>query len=129
MKRFYQKSLQFVSILLWVFLSLIACDDSLRIERSQPITQDPFIEVYFNLNQAKGADYSDPYRKINRPGDNLEDTIINGIRSAQSTIDIAVQEFRLPNIAKALVEQAKKGIKIRIILENDYNLSLDNFPQ
>ena len=71
MKRFYQKSLQFVCLLLWVFLGLVACDNSLKNERSQPLTQDPFIEVYFNLNQAKGADYSDPYRNIERPGDNL----------------------------------------------------------
>ncbi|MDJ0579582.1 DUF655 domain-containing protein [Crocosphaera sp.] len=127
MKRFYQKSLQFVCLLLWVFLALVACDNSLKNERSQPLPQDPFIEVYFNLNQAKGADYSDPYRNIERPGDNLENIIINSINSAESTIDIAVQEFRLPNIAKALVKQAEKGIKVRIILENTYNRHLANF--
>ena len=127
MKRFYQKSLRFVCLLLWVFLGLVACDNSLKNERSQPLTQDPFIEVYFNLNQAKGADYNDPYRNIERPGDNLENIIINSINSAQSTIDIAVQEFRLPNIAKALVKQAEKGIKVRIILENTYNRHLANF--
>ena len=38
-----------------------------------------------------------------------------------------MQEFRLPNIAKALVKQAEKGIKVRIILENTYNRHLANF--
>ncbi|MDJ0658046.1 MAG: DUF655 domain-containing protein [Crocosphaera sp.] len=124
MKRFYQKSFQFVGLLLWIVLGLIGCDDGTKIQRSQPLPQDPFIEVYFNLNQAKGANYRDPYRHIDRPGDNLEEIIINTINSAQSTIDIAVQEFRLPNIAKALVKQAEKGIKVRIILENTYNQSI-----
>ncbi len=124
MKKFYQKSLQFVSLLLFVFWGLIACDDSLKIERSQPLPQDPFIEVYFNLNQAQGFNYRDPYRHIDRPGDNLETIIIDTINSAQSTIDIAVQEFQLPNIAKALVQQAEKGVKIRIILENIYHQSI-----
>ncbi|MDJ0598181.1 MAG: DUF655 domain-containing protein [Crocosphaera sp.] len=124
MKKFYQKSLQFVSLLLFVFWGLIACDDSLKIERSRPLPQDPFIEVYFNLNQAQGFNYRDPYRHIDRPGDNLETIIIDTINSAQSTIDIAVQEFQLPNIAKALVQQAEKGVKIRIILENIYHQSI-----
>lgn len=127
MKRFYQKSLQFVGLLLFIFLVLVACNDSMKIERSQPLPQDPLIEVYFNLNQAKGSNYREPYRKIDRPGDNLEKIIINTINSAQSTIDIAVQEFRLPKIAKALVKQAQKGVKIRIILENNYNQSIDYF--
>ncbi|EAZ89113.1 phospholipase D-like domain-containing protein, partial [Crocosphaera chwakensis] len=127
MKRFYQKSLQFIGLLLFIFLGLIACDNSVKIERSQPLPQDPLIEVYFNLNEAKGSDYRDPYRNIDRPGDNLEKIIINTINSAQSTIDIAVQEFRLPNIAKALVKQAEKGIKVRIILENNYHQSFTDF--
>ncbi|ACB53762.1 conserved hypothetical protein [Crocosphaera subtropica ATCC 51142] len=127
MKRFYQKRLQFVGLLLFIFLGTIACDNSVKVERSQSLPQDPLIEVYFNLNQAQGANYRDPYRNIDRPGDNLEDIIINSINSAQSTIDIAVQEFRLPNIAQALVKQAKKGIKIRIILENNYHQSITDF--
>ncbi|MGK7959395.1 DUF655 domain-containing protein [Crocosphaera sp.] len=127
MKRFYQKSLQLVGLLLLIVWGLIACDSGSKIERSQSLRQDPFIQVYFNLNQAKGADYRDPYRNIDRPGDNLEEIIINTINSAQSTIDIAVQEFRLPNIANALVKQAKKGIKVRIILENTYHQSIADF--
>ncbi|EAM50623.1 Phospholipase D/Transphosphatidylase [Crocosphaera watsonii WH 8501] len=126
MEKFYQKGWQFVGLLLWIFWGLVACDHSPEIQRSPPLPQDPLIKVYFNLNQAKGADYSDPYRNIDRPGDNLENIIINSINSAQSTIDIAVQEFRLPNIAKALVKQAEKGIEVRIILENTYNRTLTN---
>lgn len=127
MKRFYQKSLQFVGLLLFLFWGTIACHDDVKMKRWQPLAQDPLIEVYFNLNHAKSADYRDPYRNIDRPGDNLEQIIINSINSAQSTIDIAVQEFRLPNIAKALVKQAEKGVTVRVILENTYHQSLSDF--
>ncbi len=127
MKKFYQKIGCLIGLFLLTVWGLVACDDAVKIERSQALPQDPFIEVYFNLNQAKGANYRDPYRNIERPGDNLENIIINTINSAQSTINIAVQEFRLPNIAKALVKQAKKGIKVRIILENTYHQSIADF--
>jgi hypothetical protein len=39
--------------------------------RPQPLPQDQYIQVYFNYNQAQGSNYTDPYRQINRPGDNL----------------------------------------------------------
>ncbi|MDJ0545013.1 MAG: phospholipase D-like domain-containing protein, partial [Microcystis sp. M53601_WE4] len=60
-------------------------------------------------------------RQINRPGDNLEQVIIDNINSAKSSIDLAVQELRLPAIAQALVERQQQGIKVRVILENIYN--------
>ncbi|MGB5769288.1 MAG: competence protein ComE, partial [Crocosphaera sp.] len=97
MKQYYQKIGLFVLLFSLGFWGLISCNNSQKNERSQPLPQDPLIQVYFNLNQAKGADYSDPYREINRPGDNLEDILIDTLNSAQYTIDIAVQEFRLPN--------------------------------
>ncbi|MEA5511415.1 DUF655 domain-containing protein [Crocosphaera sp. UHCC 0190] len=127
MKRFYQKTVLFILSFILGFWGLIACNPSLKIERPQPLPQDSLIQVYFNQNQAKGADYTDPYRQINRPGDNLEDILINTLNSAQSSVDMAVQEFRLPNLAKALVKQAKKGVKVRVILENSYNQSISQF--
>ncbi|MGB5593550.1 MAG: DUF655 domain-containing protein [Crocosphaera sp.] len=127
MKQYYQKIGLFVLLFSLGFWGLISCNNSQKNERSQPLPQDPLIQVYFNLNQAKGADYSDPYREINRPGDNLEDILIDTLNSAQYTIDIAVQEFRLPNLAKAVVKQAEKGVKVRVILEDSYNQSISQF--
>ena len=43
------------------------------------------------------------------------------ISSARSTVDIAVQEFRLPGIAQALAHRHRSGIKVRLIVENIYN--------
>ncbi|MGH2415020.1 MAG: phospholipase D-like domain-containing protein, partial [Microcystaceae cyanobacterium] len=37
------------------------------------------------------------------------------------TVDVAVQELRLPNIAKALVARYQAGVKVRVILENNYS--------
>ncbi|MFW6359228.1 MAG: DUF655 domain-containing protein [Chroococcales cyanobacterium] len=103
-------------------LFLSACNQAQsKVERPEPLPQDPFIQVYFNYNQAKDANYTEPYRNIERPGDNLEQVIIETINSAQSTIDVAVQEFRLPKIAQALAEKQKAGVNVRVILENTYN--------
>ncbi|WP_245562041.1 phospholipase D-like domain-containing protein [Stanieria cyanosphaera] len=86
--------------------------------------QDQFIQVYFNYQADLGNSYTDPYRKITRPGDDLEAVILKEINAAQSSIDLAVQEFKLPKIAKALVQKYRSGVKVRVILENNYSLPL-----
>jgi competence ComEA-like helix-hairpin-helix protein len=84
------------------------------------LSQHESIQVYFNHNLTTKS-YQEPYRKITREGDNLEQVYLEGINSAKISIDLAVQEFRLPNLAKALVKQAQKGVKVRVIIENIYN--------
>ena len=79
--------------------------------------------VYFNHNQKNS--YQEPYRNIVRSGDNLEKTILETIESAKNSIYIAVQEFRLPLVAKALVKKAKAGVDVRVILENSYNHTIE----
>jgi competence ComEA-like helix-hairpin-helix protein len=114
-----------LTIFLFIFFVLLtfvtACKNSAKIQRLQPLKQDPFTQVYFNHNLAKGADYTEPYRRITRAGDNLEQIIIDGINSAKLSVDVAVQELRLPNIARSLAEKAKAGVKVRVVLENIYN--------
>ena len=83
-----------------------------------PLAQDPTIQVYFNQSQA--SVYREPYRSITRYGDNLEQILIDGIGQAHSTVDVAVQEFNLPLLAQALSQQAKAGVRVRVILENNY---------
>ncbi|MDJ1174167.1 phospholipase D-like domain-containing protein [Roseofilum capinflatum] len=85
----------------------------------EPLPQDPLIQVYFNSSEA--SSYTEPYREITRLGDDLEAVIIEEINQAQTSIDIAIQEFRLPQLAQALATQAEAGIKIRVILENTYS--------
>ncbi len=86
---------------------------------ASPLPQDPYIQVYFNQSQANV--YTDPYRRIQRHGDDLEQVILDAIASATASIDVAVQEITLPKIALALRDRAQAGVKVRIIVENQYN--------
>ena len=88
-------------------------------QRPAPLPQDPKVQVYFNHNQA--AEYQEPYRNQRRAGDDLEQVVASAIASATSTVDVAVQELRLPKIAAALVERHSEGVRVRVIVENTYN--------
>ena len=83
-----------------------------------PLPQDPIVQAYFNYAQA--SEYRDPYRDISRPGDNLEQVILDTIDDAQYSIDIAVQELNLPLIAQALVAKQRQGVAVRVIVEHQY---------
>lgn len=96
-----------------------------RLETLKPLSQDPAIQVYFNHNQA--VIYEDPYRHFKRKGDNLEQQIIDVINQAQSTVDLAIMEFRLPNLAKALISKQARGVKIRLLIDNNYNKTLTDY--
>jgi phosphatidylserine/phosphatidylglycerophosphate/cardiolipin synthase-like enzyme len=85
------------------------------------LPQHPLIKAYFNHNPA--ANYLEAHRPQQRPGDDLEAKIIADIESAQHSIDIAVQELKLPRIAHALVQKHRAGVKVRVILENIYSRS------
>jgi phosphatidylserine/phosphatidylglycerophosphate/cardiolipin synthase-like enzyme len=90
-----------------------------------PLPQHPQIQAFFNQNPVNS--YLEPYRGIQRPGDDLEAQIIAEIDRAQQSIDIAVQEFKLPRIALALAKQQQAGIKVRVILEHNYSRSWSTF--
>ncbi|MBY0516862.1 MAG: hypothetical protein K2P81_08145 [Bacteriovoracaceae bacterium] len=77
------------------------------------------IRSYFN-NRATTS-YVDPLRNIKKSGDNLEEVILAEMDKAKKSIYIAVQEIRLPAIAKKLVEKQKAGLDVRIVIENTYN--------
>ena len=105
-----------------VFIVLNGCQkEQAQLQRPQPLPQDPFVQAYFNHNQAQGADYTEPYRQLTRPGDDLESIVVDSIQSAQSTVDVAVQELNLPKVAQALAERQQAGVKVRVILENNYS--------
>ncbi|MBE9064441.1 phospholipase D-like domain-containing protein, partial [cf. Phormidesmis sp. LEGE 11477] len=84
----------------------------------EPLPQDPHIQVFFNQSEANV--YTEPYRQIERHGDNLEQVIITAIEQSTQTIDVAVQELNLPQVAKALADSSRRGVKVRLILENQY---------
>jgi competence ComEA-like helix-hairpin-helix protein len=93
-----------------------------------PLPQDPSLQVYFN--QSLTSSYTEPYRQQTRPGDDLEKLIAEALKSARSTVDIAVQEFRLPGIARELADRQRSGVKVRLIVEHMYNRPWGDFsPQ
>ena len=80
-----------------------------------PLPQDPYIQVYFNQSEANV--YTDPYRQIERYGDDLEQVVVTAIAEATTSIDVAVQSLNLPRVAQALVDSANRGVKVRLILD------------
>ncbi|MEG3974126.1 DUF655 domain-containing protein [Microcoleus sp. herbarium8] len=84
-----------------------------------PLPQDPLLQVYFN--QSLTSNYTEPYRAQTRPGDDLEKLVAEAVASAGSTVDLAVQEFRLPGIARQMADRARSGIKVRLIVEHLYS--------
>ncbi|NEO31055.1 MAG: DUF1669 domain-containing protein [Symploca sp. SIO3C6] len=103
-----------------MLLGLLACQKiESQVYRPKPLPQDPLVQVYFNRSLA--TEYKEPYRQLTRSGDDLEKLIVEAITSAQSTVDLAIQELRLPKIAQALVERHQAGVKVRVILENNYS--------
>ena len=84
-----------------------------------PLPQDPLLQVYFN--QSLTSSYTEPYRQQTRAGDDLEKLVMEAIASAESTVDVAVQEFRLPGVARVLSDRQRSGIKVRLIVEHMYS--------
>ncbi|MUL38383.1 competence protein ComE [Gloeocapsopsis sp. AAB1 = 1H9] len=105
-------------LLILLSLSLTSCQ-SVQLQQKPKLPQDPFVEAYFNHTET--AEYQEPYRQQKRQGDDLEQKIVDAIASAQSTVDVAIQELRLPKIAQALVERQNAGVQVRVILENNYS--------
>ncbi|MEA5595567.1 DUF655 domain-containing protein [Rivularia sp. UHCC 0363] len=116
------------SLFLLIF-SLTACQQAKpKNQALKPLPQDSLIQVYFNHSQTN--EYPEPYRKQIRKGDDFEKIIIEAISQAESTVDVAVQELRLPLVAQALIKKQQEGVKVRVILENNYSRPWSDFtPQ
>ncbi|GAB4394574.1 MAG: hypothetical protein Tsb0032_20990 [Kiloniellaceae bacterium] len=59
--------------------------------------------------------------------DNLEQVIVDFIDQAERSLDVAVQEIESRPITQALVRARQRGLRIRLVLEQDY-LRADNPP-
>ncbi len=95
--------------------------------RLAPLPQAELIRVYTNHEPA--ASYTELDRPQTRPGDNLEQVIVETIAAAKTNITVAVQELRLPRIAAALEERQQAGVKIRVMLENTYSRPFSSFTE
>ncbi len=112
--------------LTWVFLLCLTLIAGCHKPSDKPfnLSQDEFIQAYFNHRETGKKTYTDLYRKVERAGDDLEAVIIEEIAAAESTIELAVQELNLPLIAQALVKSHRSGVKVRVILDNNYSRPL-----
>lgn len=52
--------------------------------------------------------------------DDLEQVIIDFIRSAEDTLDIAVQELESRPITQAILDARDRKVRLRVVLERDY---------
>ena len=113
--------------LIWILfcITLIAACQKTS-SRLANLPQDKFIQAYFNHRQSNDDTYIDPYRQIEHSGDNLEAVTINEIEKAKNNIDLAVQELNLPLVAQALAQSYRSGVKIRVILDNNYSRPLSS---
>jgi len=53
------------------------------------------------------------------PGDKVEEHAVELIRSAEESIDVAIYELSLPSIAEALLEAKQRGVKVRVIMDDE----------
>lgn len=118
-----EMSLRNIFVLL-ISLGLLSCGKEVQ---SGPFT--PQVEVatletpkdfqpYFNYRNTS-LPYRDPYRNVLLKGDSFEDLLIEAVKKANHSVEIAVQEYRLPRLAKVLASLSKK-ISVRLVLENTY---------
>ena len=77
------------------------------------------IQVAFN--HRADNHYTSPIHAEPRNGDNLEALLVRGIESAEQEILVAVQELSLPAVAEALVRQHRRGVSVKVVLENTYS--------
>ncbi|MCA1904752.1 MAG: phospholipase D-like domain-containing protein [Cyanobacteria bacterium KgW148] len=91
-----------------------------------PLPQHPQVQVYMNQQQANS--FVD-LRGIDRYGDDHESLILEFIKSANRTLEIAVQEFRLPRVAKAVIDKHRSGVKVRVVIENTYSKGWSEFTE
>ena len=120
-----RKAVLFVLFLICGFVLVNSLRPALETKFVNLLPQDPAVKVYFNHNQV--AKYEDPYRHFSRKGDNLEQQIIDAINNAQSTVNVAVMEFRLPKVAQALIRKHETGVKVRLLIDNQYNKTLADY--
>ncbi len=78
-------------------------------------------EIAVAFNHRADSHYRSPIHAENRNGDNLEALVIRGIEAAEEEILVAVQELSLPAIAEALVRQHRRGVTVKVVLENTYS--------
>ncbi|MFM7266852.1 MAG: phospholipase, partial [Cyanobium sp.] len=85
-------------------------------QRALPLP--PGIRVAFNHRGE--SRYRSPISGRWRQGDDLEALVLESIAAARQELVVAVQELSLPKVAEALVAAQRRGVRVRVVLENTY---------
>jgi phosphatidylserine/phosphatidylglycerophosphate/cardiolipin synthase-like enzyme len=84
-----------------------------------PLPWPAGISVAFNHRE--DSHYRSPISGTERNGDDLEALLLTSINSARRELLVAVQELSLPRLAEALAEQHRRGVNVKVVLENSYS--------
>ena len=88
-------------------------------ERPPGLTMPDTIEVVFNHNAE--SRYRSPLTGRWRNGDDLEQWLVAALDGARQEVLVAVQELSLPRLADALATAKHRGVRVAVILENNYS--------
>jgi phosphatidylserine/phosphatidylglycerophosphate/cardiolipin synthase-like enzyme len=115
------KLIQRHALLALVAPALWSCSQAGRVvgetEAELPLPQN----VQLHFNHRDGARYRSPLNGQWRNGDNLEEQLIRQIDAAKEEVLVAIQEVTLPQISKALIRAKQRGVRVHLVLENNYS--------
>lgn len=105
-----------------IALALAGCSPGLaRIEGAPPRDLPLPNGIQVGFNQGSLHRYRSPINGRWRRGDDLEAMIVSAIDAAHSQILVAVQELSLARVARALVAARRRGVDVRVVLEDTYS--------
>ena len=104
-----------------LLLLCCSCSQAGRIvgSASPLINSTEGIDVVFNRNEH--SRYQSPLTDQWRNGDDLEQFLIEAIAASRFELLLAVQELSVPAIAESLIEAKYRGVRVQVILENNYS--------
>lgn len=76
------------------------------------------IDLYASNEVIESGDFN--ARVFFAPSPNIEKELVNFIASAQSSVELCVFELNLKSVIEKLIELHKKGVKVRVIIDADY---------
>ena len=74
-----------------------------------------------HFNHRDSGRYRNPLNGDWRHGDNLEEQLIRQINTSKEEVLMAIQELSLPQIANALIRAKQRGVRVQVVLENNYS--------
>ncbi|KZR86048.1 Phospholipase D precursor [Synechococcus sp. MIT S9509] len=116
-----REKIQKLAVLPLLTPMLLSCSQAGQIvgaaDAELPLPQN--FQLHFNHRDS--GRYQSPRTGQWRNGDNLEEQLTGEINAAKQEVLMAIQELTLPQIAKALIRAKKRGVRVQVVLENNYS--------